>query len=55
MVVSLKLNQLYCMDNAIEGHTGDGGEDGEKPRSAAFVSCHGTPFDVWCLLVFFVT
>lgn len=40
VVVSLKLNQLYCMDNAVEGHTGDGGEDGEKPRFAAFMPCH---------------
>lgn len=33
VVVSLKLNQLYCMDNAIEGQAGgEGGEDGEKPR-----------------------
>ena len=36
VVVSLKLNQLFCMDNAVEGHTGEGGEDGEKPRFAAF-------------------
>lgn len=36
VVVSLKLNQLYCMDNAVEGHTGEGGEDEEKPRFAAF-------------------
>eukprot|EP00752_Nemacystus_decipiens_P009571 g8551.t1 len=38
VVVSLKLNQLYCMDNAIEGHTGDGGEDGEKPRRRGSVA-----------------
>lgn len=32
VVVSLKLNQLYCMDNMIEGQAAGGGEDGDKPR-----------------------
>lgn len=32
VVVSLKLNQLYCMDNAVEGQTTEGGEDGDMPR-----------------------
>ncbi|CAB1112884.1 unnamed protein product [Ectocarpus sp. CCAP 1310/34] len=37
VVVSLKLNQLYCMDNAIEEQA-EGGEDGDKPRRRGSVS-----------------
>lgn len=32
VVISLKLNQLYCMDNAVEAKATEGGEEGEKPR-----------------------
>ncbi|CAM9684699.1 unnamed protein product [Scytosiphon promiscuus] len=38
VVVSLKLNQLYCMDNAVEGQCTEGGEDGDKPRRRGSVS-----------------